>query len=130
MKPVVLPSAMARPSPYTREEFARQRAAIRRVEGREGLFLAAVSVLLGIAQIIFLRWADQHLKHKLEVSIAGPAFLVYLVLVGILLWRYERKRHDAFPKCPQCGIALTDMSARIAVATGRCDSCGGQVLVQ
>ena len=128
MNPVVLPSAMARPSPYTREEFARQRAAIRRVEGREGLFLATVSVLLGIAQLIFLRWADQNLKHKLEVSIAGPAFLLYLVVVGLLLWRYERKRHDAFPKCPQCGIALTDMSARIATATGRCDSCGGQVL--
>jgi hypothetical protein len=129
MNPVALSSAAARPSPYTRAEFARHRASIQRVEGREGLFLAAVSVLLGIAQILFLRWADLHLKHKLEISIAGPAFLAYLVLVGLLLWRYERKRHDAFPKCPQCGIALTDMSARIAVATGRCDSCGGQVLV-
>src|SRR5262249_4429102 len=129
MKPVVVPAAAAQARPYTRAEFLRQRAAIRRVESREGLRLAAVSVLLGLAQLAFLRWADAHLKHKLEISIAGPAFLLYLLVVGLLLWRYERKRHDAFPKCPQCGIALTDMSARIAMATGRCDSCGGQVLV-
>ena len=129
MSPVAAQAAGAPASPYTRAEFVRQRAAVRRVEGREGLFLAAVSVLLGLAQIAFLRWADAHLRHKLEISIAGPAFLLYLVLVGVLLWRYERKRHDAFPKCPQCGIALTDMSARIAMATGRCDACGGQVLV-
>jgi len=113
---------------YTRAEFVRQRAAIRRVESREGLLLATVSVALGIAQIVFLRWADQHLHRKLEISIAGPVFLLYLVVVGVLLWRYERKRHDAFPKCPQCGVTLADMSARIAVATGRCDTCGGQVL--
>jgi hypothetical protein len=129
MTPVVTPVAAARQSPYTREEFLRQRAGIRRVESREGLLLATVSVALGIAQLVFLRWADANLRHKLEISIAGPAFLLYLVIVGILLWRYERKRHDAFPKCPQCGIALTEMSARIAVATGRCDACGGQVLV-
>jgi len=129
MNPVAAHAADTPARPYTRAEFVRQRAAIRRVESREGLFLAAVSVLLGIAQIVFLRWADTHLRHKLEISIAGPAFLLYLVVVGVLLWRYERKRHDAFPKCPQCGMALTDMSARIAMATGRCDSCGGQVLV-
>ena len=128
MNPAVVPSAAARPAPYTRDEFARQRTVIRRVESREGLLLATVSVALGIAQILFLRWADANLQHKLEISIAGPVFLLYLVVVGALLWRYERKRHDAFPKCPQCGIALTDMSARIATATGRCDSCGGQVL--
>jgi hypothetical protein len=128
MNPAVVPAA-ARSSPYTREEFVRQRAAIRRVEGREGLILAMVSVLLGLAQLAFLRWADAHLEHKREIAIAGPAFFLYLVIVGLFLWRYERKRHDAFPKCPHCGIALTDMSARIAMATGRCDSCGGQVLV-
>jgi hypothetical protein len=128
MNPVAMP-AVARHDPFTREEFLRQRAGVRRVEGREGLILATVSVLLGIIQLVFLRWADAHLSHKQEIAIAGPGFLLYLVLVGILLWRYERKRHDAFPKCPQCGIALTEMSARIAVATGRCDSCGGQVLV-
>ena len=116
-------------SPYTREEFVRQRARIRRVESREGLLLATLSVVLGIAQIVFLRWADTHLQHKTEISIAGPVFLLYLVVIGVLLWRYERKRHDAFPKCPHCATALSEIPARRAVATGRCDSCGGQVLV-
>jgi hypothetical protein len=129
MSPVAVSADHSHAGPYTRQDFQRQRANIRRVEGREGLLLAVVSVLLGIAQLLFLRWGDFHLRRKLEISIAGPAFLAYLVIVGLLLWRYERKRHDAFPRCPDCGHPLSDVSARIAMATGRCDACGGQVLV-
>jgi len=129
MDPVALPAQGAHAGPYTRQEFLSRRAAIRRVESREGFFLATVSVLLGIAQLVFLRWADAHLKHRTEIAVAGPAFILYLVVVGILLWRYELKRHAAFPRCPHCGHPLADVSARIAMATGRCDTCGGQVLV-
>ena len=129
MDQVALPVERAHAAPYTRQEFLSRRAGIRRVESREGFFLATVSVLLGIGQLVFLRWADEHLKHRTEIAIAGPVFLLYLVIVGALLWRYERKRHAAFPRCPHCGHPLADVSARIAMATGRCDTCGGQVLV-
>ena len=113
---------------YTRAAFERQRAAIKLVERRDGLLLALVSVGGGVAQLLFIRWADAHLAHPSEIAIAGPAFLAYLAVVGALLWRFQRRRQAARPKCPQCGVALEGLSERVAAATGRCDACGGQVI--
>ncbi len=114
--------------PWTRKEFEIQRAAAGAVVRREGLPLAIVSVVLGVAQVVFLRWADVHLDRSTKLSIEVPVFLSYLVIVGGLLWRYIHRVKAARPKCPQCGIHLTELSERVAVATGRCDSCGGQIL--
>jgi hypothetical protein len=113
---------------YSRETFARQRMEERQVERRAGAALAIVSVGLGLAQLVFLRWADVHLERPLKIGIALPVFLVYIAVVGCLLWRFERRRREARPKCPGCGAVLEDLSQRIAMATGRCDTCGGQVL--
>lgn len=114
--------------PYTREAFERMRAAAQSVERREGLLLAGVSVTLGVAQLIFLRWADHHLDRQTKLAFEIPAFLAYLVIVGGLLWRFVRRINAARPRCPQCGARLTELSERVAAATGRCDSCGGQLL--
>jgi hypothetical protein len=114
--------------PLTRKEFESQRAVGRSVERREGLLLAFVSVTLGVAQLVFLRWADVHLDRSTKLSIELPAFFAYLAVVGGLLWRFITRVKRARPKCPQCGIHLTELSERVAVATGRCDSCGGQIL--
>jgi len=112
---------------FTRETFERQRAAVKLVERRDGRMLASVSVGLGVAQLLFLRWADVHLDRSRGTAIAGLGFLAYLGLVGWLLWRLDRRRRAARPKCPQCGVPLQDLSERVASATGRCDACGGQV---
>jgi predicted RNA-binding Zn-ribbon protein involved in translation (DUF1610 family) len=56
--------------------------------------------------------------------------LAYVVLVGVLLWRMERRLRSVRPVCPHCGIALKGMSERVASATGKCDSCGGWILKQ
>ena len=114
--------------PLTREAFERLRAAAKSVERREGLLLAGVSVSLGVAQLVFLRWADVQLDRSTKLQIEVPAFLTYLAIVGGLLWRFISRIKAARPKCPQCGIRLTELSERVAVATGRCDSCGGQIL--
>lgn len=113
---------------YSREAFARQRLVERQVERRAGTVLAVVSVGLGVAQLVFLRWADVHLERDLKIGIALPAFLAYIAVVGWLLWRFERRRREVRPKCPRCGAVLENLSQRIATATGRCDACGGQVL--
>ena len=113
---------------YTRQEFERRRASVKQVGKREGRVLAAVSVGLGLAQLIFIRWADTHLERRSQIPIEGGAFLLYMVLVGWLLWRYQRKIRAVRPVCPQCGVQLKDMSERLAMTTGRCDSCGGQVV--
>jgi len=115
-------------APMTRKEFESQRAAARAIERREGLLLAVVSVALGVAQLVFLRWADVHLDRSTKLTIELPAFVTYLAVVGGLLWRFVTRVKAARPKCPKCGAPLSELSERVVVATGRCDSCGGQIL--
>jgi predicted RNA-binding Zn-ribbon protein involved in translation (DUF1610 family) len=90
--------------------------------------LAAVSVGLGTAQVIFIRWIETRLAHGRAVVFEGVAFAGYLALVGWLLWRMQRRLRAARIRCPHCGVLLRDMSESVAAATGKCDSCGGQIL--
>ena len=113
---------------FTREEFERRRAAVRRIDRREGRLLALVSVGLGVAQLLFLRWADARLPHRSAIGIEGALCIAYLALVGGMLLRMQRRLGAIRPRCPQCGVALKDMSERVAAATGRCDACGGQII--
>jgi hypothetical protein len=112
----------------SRKEFEGRRAVGKSVERREALLLAGVSVGLGVAQLIFIRWADVHLDRSAKLSIELPAFVAYLAIVAGLLWRFISRIKAARPQCPQCGVRLTELSERVAMATGRCDSCGGQIL--
>ena len=115
---------------YTRADFAARRAAMKKAERRESLWLVIFSVGGGVAQLIFLRWADVHLARGPKDLIAVTAFLVYMALVATLLVRFVLVRNRARPVCPQCGAPLGDDSLRIAAATGRCDTCGGQVIAE
>lgn len=114
--------------PLTRGAFDQARAAATLASRRDSRTLAGVSVALGVLQLIFLRWADAHLERGLKLSIALPAFLIYITLVIVLLWRMERRKRALVPICPQCGIKLIGLSERVAAATGKCDSCGGVVV--
>ncbi len=117
-------------APYTRADFQKQRAALSRIGLKESLALLVVSVGGGVAQLVFLRWADSHMAKAPKLRIAGSAFLVYIALVAILMVRLVRAKLRARIACPQCGAPLGDDSLRIAAATGRCDTCGGQVIAQ
>jgi ABC-type dipeptide/oligopeptide/nickel transport system permease subunit len=114
--------------PLTREEFERLRAAAARIALRDGRALAAFSVAFGVLQLIFLRWADVHLERGTKLWIALPVFVIYMAIVGLLLWRMQQSKRSLCPVCPQCGIRLMGLSERLAAATGRCDSCGGLVV--
>lgn len=105
---------------------AQERA--QKVEQTSGTPMALVAVVLGFAQLYLLRWAKDHIPHDQGIGFASIVFLLYLALVGALLARMLRARTAAAPRCPQCGIALRDMSQRVALATGKCDRCGGQVI--
>ena len=115
---------------YTRDAFTRQQTAVKQAQQRNGRPLAFLSVVLGFAQLLFLRWADQHMARGPRMAAAGAAFLMYVALIAWLFFRMQRAVRIACPRCPQCGVALKDMSERVAVATGRCDACGGQVIEQ
>jgi predicted RNA-binding Zn-ribbon protein involved in translation (DUF1610 family) len=112
----------------TRDAFERQRAAVKHVERREGRLLATVSVVFGLAQLALVTWARIKLGRGLAGAVAGGILLVYLALVGLLVWRMRRRVRAVRPVCPQCGVQLTAISERVVAATGRCDACGGQII--
>jgi hypothetical protein len=116
--------------PLTRKSFEQSRAAAALAARRDGRILAAFSVALGVIQLIFLRWADAHLERGPRLAIALPGFVIYIVIVGVLLWRMERRKRSAGPICPQCGVGLAGLSQRVVAATGNCDSCGGVVVAE
>jgi|WetSurMetagenome_2_1015567.scaffolds.fasta_scaffold147292_2 hypothetical protein len=114
--------------PLTREAFERARTAAALAARRDGRMLAIFSVAFGVAQLLFLRWADAHLVRATQLAIALPGFGLYIAIVCALLWRLERTKRSLGPVCPQCGGMLRGLSERVAAATGHCDSCGGVVV--
>ena len=112
----------------TRDAFDQQREAVNQVNRREGRRLALLSVLLGVGQLVFLRWTEQVLPGPLHRAVAAGLFVGYMAMVGVLLWRLRRHLRLAAPACPQCHAPLQGTSARIAAATGHCDRCGAQVI--
>jgi hypothetical protein len=113
---------------YTREEFDRRRAEQKRLEGREMRLLGFVTVPLGIGQLVMIRLLESRLERSRAVAIEGAVFLAYMALFGFLFWRLLRRFRFSLLSCPQCGAKLRGMSESVAAATGRCDSCGGQVI--
>jgi hypothetical protein len=115
-------------APMTRQEFERRRTGMERVLKRDGYVLAAVSVVFGVGQLVLIRWAETHLPRRPEIALELTVFIAYILLILVLAWRLARKLKAASVACPQCGAALDGLSGRVAVATGKCDRCGGQVI--
>jgi hypothetical protein len=110
-----------------RDELAQAIAAAKAVAQRESRVLAAVALSLGVAQLGYIRWADARPGGG-STAVIGALFLGYAALVGGLLIRMVRRTGAAMPACPACGATLKEMSQRVALATGRCDRCGGEVI--
>jgi predicted amidophosphoribosyltransferase len=75
-----------------------------------------------------IRLLESRLERSRAVAIEGVIFLAYMALVGALMWRMLRRLRTTLLSCPHCGAKLRGMSENVAAATGRCDSCGGQVI--
>lgn len=113
---------------YTREEFDVVRLRARDAERRASAVMAVLAVSLGVGQLAFIRWADTHMARGDAVPLEVTFFLVYMALLAVLVVRFERGRRSRAPHCPHCRRPLLRLSERVAVATGRCDACGGQVI--
>ena len=111
----------------TREEFDRKRAIAAGAEKWQMRVLAIVSVTLGIAQLLFIKWLDTHVADAKRLQIEGSLFLAYMGLVIFLIWRMTSAIKAARPKCPKCKAPLGGMSERMAVTTGKCDQCGAEL---
>lgn len=113
---------------YTRAQFDALRRGGKALVERDARRLGFVAVAGGIAQLLFIRWADRNLARAIGLPIEGGVFLLYMTAVVVLLVRILRHQRAATVKCPACGAALVGVSLSVAAATGRCDQCGGQVI--
>ena len=111
----------------TRDEFDRKRAIANGAEKWQMRVLAIVSVTLGIAQLLFIKWLDGHVASTKRLQVEGSLFLAYMALVIFLIWRMTSVVKAARPKCPKCNAVLGGMSERMAVTTGKCDRCGAEL---
>ena len=113
---------------FSRDAFDSLRRKAQERERTEGLWLGAVSVGLGLGQLLFMRWAERTLAHRTALALEGGVFIAYLALVVWLLWRRQAHQQELAIRCPGCGAQLDPLALRIAAATGRCDRCGARVL--
>lgn len=114
----------------TREEFARRLEEHRRVESRESRLLALVAVPFGLAQLVMIRWADANLPRGPRLALEGGVFLAYMALVGILIVQMVKRTRAAAPRCPRCRARLEGAEGRAVLVTGRCISCGADIIEQ
>ncbi len=112
---------------YTREEFAMLRESARKRVQRESTIAALVSILLGGAAILFLRWIDHSFTDR-SIFIPLGTFGLFAAVVGWRVYRLQRARKTLAIRCPQCGEPLDEESERIVSALGKCDRCGGEVI--
>ena len=112
----------------TRAAFQAAQGRAQKVEQSSSTPLALFAVTLGFGQLYLLRWAKDHVPREHSLLFAGSMFIVYMIGVAVLFFRMLRQRNAAAPRCPQCGVAMREMSQRVALATGKCDRCGGQVI--
>lgn len=122
-------SAAARTGvPMTRAAFQAAQEKSQKAEQSGGTPLALVSVVLGFGQLYLLRWVSRNFAADRVPVVGGIAFVLYIAIVAVMFVRMLRARGAAAPRCPQCGVAMLDLSQRVALATGKCDRCGGRVI--
>ena len=112
---------------YSREELAQQIAKAAATYKRRSLPLLVVAVGGGLGQLWFHTIIEKNYPRPTSQNIELALFLVYIV-ISVALMVVLVKGDATAPKCPSCGNKLKDMSARLALATGRCDRCGAQVI--
>lgn len=58
---------------------------------RYGPLLALFSVVGGVIQLLFLRWADTNLPRGPRLAVGVPMFLVYIAVVAVLSLRMRQR---------------------------------------
>lgn len=112
---------------YSRESLARQIAIAAATYKRRSLPLGVVSVAGGLGQLWLHTVIEKQYEMPTSRRIELAIFAVYMVIVVAQI-AWLAKGDATTPKCPSCGTKLKDMSGRLALATGRCDRCGAQVI--
>ena len=113
---------------YSRAEFTQQTARTAAVQSSQERRLAVFAVLGGLLQLPLIGWLKRTFGGFAGTHIALAVFLVYAAVVVMMMVRMNRAVDRTAPVCPACGVKLTKLSERMAIATGKCDRCGAQVI--
>jgi hypothetical protein len=112
---------------YTRAALAAGIARSAAIYKRRSVIMAVIAVVGGVGQLALHRVIEARMErsagHRIELMI----FAIYmLAVVPLFLWLLQVKK--IAPRCEACGAAIMDTTARMALATGRCDQCGAQIV--
>jgi hypothetical protein len=113
---------------YTREALARRIADGAAVYTKRSRILAAFAVLGGLGQLWIHRVIEEQFARDASRRIELALFTAYIVIVVATIVWMNRGVNTATPRCEACGIRLKEISGRMAMATGKCDQCGAQVI--
>ncbi|MBI5775728.1 MAG: hypothetical protein HZA89_18580 [Verrucomicrobia bacterium] len=108
----------------TQDEFIQQAEDSRRREGRCGLLLMGVFLLMAVTGVPLVNYLD------LEQPNAGKIIVLALYAIAIFgLARLSLNQQLKFTlKCPHCSKMLAGYSVQIVVASGNCGHCGKQII--
>ena len=121
------PETVASHALATRESFANHLSSVKATTRRQMNQLALIVVPLGVVALAVVSWAERNLAGSPRTILAVAVFLVYLALIGILVLRVKRMESAARVCCPHCSAPLYGVTARVALAIGRCEACTGEL---
>jgi hypothetical protein len=117
---------------YQRDEFERMHRHADALQRRHSWMLALSSIVLAavlVLSIIALR--DQlGLGRTAHLFATLFLFLLYLLVLGVMLLALRVRLDRVRAECPNCGVTLNLLGEYVALNTGKCHACGGQVIEQ
>jgi hypothetical protein len=113
---------------YRREEFERIHRHADALQRRHSWILALSSIVLAVFLVLAIIALRDQVSRTAHLFATLLLFLVYLVVLGVMLLSLRARLERVRPVCPNCGITLNLLGEYVALNTGQCNSCDGQVI--
>ena len=113
---------------YSRDEFQRLHRKADMLQRRHSWILALSSIAFAVLLVLAIIALRDHLSRTAHLFATLFLLLVYLLALGAMLLSLRVRLERTRAVCPQCGITLTLLGEYVALNSGVCNSCGGQVI--
>jgi hypothetical protein len=113
---------------YRREEFEQIHRHADALQRRHSWILALSSIVFAVFLVLAIIGLRDQVGRTAHLFATLLLFLVYLLVLGFMLLSLRARLERVRPVCPSCGITLNLLGEYVALNTGRCNSCEGQVI--
>jgi hypothetical protein len=115
---------------YRREEFERIHRRADSLQRRHSWILALSSIVLAALLVLSIIALRDMLGMARTAHLFATLFLflLYLVVLGGMLLALRVRLERVRPVCPNCGVTLNLLGEYVAMNTGKCNVCDGQVI--